>query len=158
MGAVPGLHLPSVVRGVRVLPGSSHQQERFPKSRSHYCPFCAKANFCEGEGARWCRRSGEARKPRPPEPSTKPLLPPPSLRNAMLQQRGFPLSEEPSRCRLDKGLLLLPRWRTRGRGGSWLFGLLGDRRDAIRRGQHSALSRLNRVQSKDSELPRVLLR
>ncbi|KAJ1208970.1 hypothetical protein NDU88_004349 [Pleurodeles waltl] len=107
------------------------------------------------QGARWCRRSGEARKPRPPEPSTKPLLHPPSLRNAVLQQRGFPLSEEPSRCRLDKGLPLLPRRRTSGRGGSWLFGLLGDRRDAIRRGQHSALSRLNRVQKWGAKTTRI---
>ncbi|KAJ1175151.1 hypothetical protein NDU88_000442 [Pleurodeles waltl] len=53
-------------------------------------------------GARWCRRSGKARKPRPPEPSTKPLLPPLSLRAAVLQ-RGFPASEEPGEQPLPLG-------------------------------------------------------
>ncbi|KAJ1152475.1 hypothetical protein NDU88_005250 [Pleurodeles waltl] len=41
-------------------------------------------------------------KPRPPEPSTELLLPPLRPRNAVnavLQQRGFPSLEEPSRCR-----------------------------------------------------------
>ncbi|KAJ1168625.1 hypothetical protein NDU88_000544 [Pleurodeles waltl] len=45
--------------------------------------------------ARWCRRSGEARKSRPPELSTKPLLLPPSLRTAVLQ-RGSPSPENPA--------------------------------------------------------------
>ncbi|KAJ1209552.1 hypothetical protein NDU88_004926 [Pleurodeles waltl] len=111
-----------------------------------------------GQRARWCRRSGEARK-----------APPTGTKHRAAA--ASPVSEErrvaAARISLVRRTQPLPFWiriapapspenaGTRGRLA--LRTIRGsDRRN--RRGQHLALSRLNRVWSKDFELSRVMLR
>ncbi|KAJ1098422.1 hypothetical protein NDU88_003533 [Pleurodeles waltl] len=130
--------------GKQVSPELLRQRDALDPGPPNPVAVTAKPAESPGGRARWCRRSGEARKPHPPEPSTKPLLPPPLLRNAVPQQ-GFPLPEEPSCCCWVEDC---PCSFAEGRGGARLFNFLVclDWRDAKRhRETRSALGALKAV-------------